>query len=205
MRAWLCAAVLLILPLLVYWPTVTHEYGFRDDYAHLREVRERPGWLMTLTTSNGRPVYGAALEVSLQRVHDVTELTTLRTHRVPCSSASSACCCGGNCAVPVGATRRPRRSVPPSRCCRERKSSSAGPSHGRWRSGWSRRSRGLRSSSGLREDGPGACGTRCGRQPCCTSLAGLDVSDERAVRSRAARGRLLVARRHDRRGAMRGG
>ena len=45
MRAWLIAAVLLILPLIVYWPTVSHEYGFRDDYAHLREVRERPGWL----------------------------------------------------------------------------------------------------------------------------------------------------------------
>ena len=66
MRTWLCVAALLILPLLVYWPTVTHEYGFRDDYAHLREVRERPGWLMTLTTSHGRPVYGAPLEASLQ-------------------------------------------------------------------------------------------------------------------------------------------
>jgi hypothetical protein len=78
MRHWLCAAALLILPLLVYWPTVTHEYGFRDDYAHLREVRERPGWLTTLTTAHGRPVYGAALEASLQAVDRVTELTTLR-------------------------------------------------------------------------------------------------------------------------------
>ena len=78
MRHWLCAAVLLILPLLVYWPTVTHEYGFRDDYAHLREVRERPGWLTTLTTAHGRPVYGAALEASLQAVDRVAELTTLR-------------------------------------------------------------------------------------------------------------------------------
>jgi hypothetical protein len=78
MRNWLCAAALLILPLLVYWPTVTHEYGFRDDYAHLREVRERPGWLTTLTTAHGRPVYGAALEASLQTVDRVTELTTLR-------------------------------------------------------------------------------------------------------------------------------
>jgi len=79
MRTWLCAAALLILPLLVYWPTVTHEYGFRDDYANLREVRERPGWLVTLTTAHGRPVYGAALEASLQAVDRVTELTTLRT------------------------------------------------------------------------------------------------------------------------------
>ena len=78
MRTWLCVAALLILPLLVYWPTVTHEYGFRDDYAHLREVRERPGWLTTLTTAHGRPVYGAALEASLQAADRVTDLTTLR-------------------------------------------------------------------------------------------------------------------------------
>ena len=78
MRAWLIAAALLILPLLVYWPTVSHEYGFRDDYAHLREVRERPGWLMQLTTSNGRPVYGAVLEASLRDVYEVPELEALR-------------------------------------------------------------------------------------------------------------------------------
>jgi hypothetical protein len=78
MRTWLCIAALLILPLLVYWPTVTHEYGFRDDYAHLREVRERPGWLTTLTTSNGRPIYGAVLEASMRDVYDVPGLTRLR-------------------------------------------------------------------------------------------------------------------------------
>lgn len=78
MRAWLTAAALALLPLVVYWPTVSHEYGFRDDYAHLREVRERPGWLMRLTTSNGRPVYGLALETSLRRIYDVPQLTTLR-------------------------------------------------------------------------------------------------------------------------------
>jgi hypothetical protein len=77
-RTWLAVAALLILPLLVYWPTVTHEYGFRDDYAHLREVRERPGWLTTLTTAHGRPVYGAALEASLRNVDRVEELATLR-------------------------------------------------------------------------------------------------------------------------------
>ncbi len=78
MRAWLIAAVLLILPLIVYWPTVSHEYGFRDDYAHLREVRERPGWLTQLTSSNGRPVYGVVLEASLRDVYEVQELEALR-------------------------------------------------------------------------------------------------------------------------------
>ena len=79
MRAWLCIAVLLILPLVTYWPTVSHEYGFRDDYAHLREVRERPGWLITLTTAHGRPVYGAVLDASLRTVSNVPELSALRT------------------------------------------------------------------------------------------------------------------------------
>jgi hypothetical protein len=79
MRTWLVAAALLILPLLVYWSTIEHEYGFRDDYAHLREVRERPGWLTTLTTAHGRPVYGAVLEASLHDVVNVADLTVLRT------------------------------------------------------------------------------------------------------------------------------
>ena len=78
MRTWLIALALAVLPLVVYWPTVSHEYGFRDDYAHLREVRERPGWLMQLTTSNGRPVYGFALDTSLRTIYDVSQLKTLR-------------------------------------------------------------------------------------------------------------------------------
>jgi hypothetical protein len=78
MRTWLIGAVLLILPLLVYWPTASHEYGFRDDYAHLREVRERPGWLTQLTSSNGRPVYGFVLEASLHEIYQVPELRALR-------------------------------------------------------------------------------------------------------------------------------
>jgi hypothetical protein len=78
MRTWLIALALTVLPLVVYWPTVSHEYGFRDDYAHLREVRERPGWLMQLTTSNGRPVYGFALDTSLRSIYEVQQLKTLR-------------------------------------------------------------------------------------------------------------------------------
>lgn len=78
MRHWLLVAALLILSLVVYWPTVTHEYGFRDDYSNLREVRERPGWLMQLTSSSGRPVYGALLEGSLSEIRRVGELAKLR-------------------------------------------------------------------------------------------------------------------------------
>jgi hypothetical protein len=76
-KTWL-AALILALPLLVYWPTVFTEYGFRDDYAHLREVRERPGWLLQLTTSNGRPIYGAVLEPSVRTIRLVADLPVLR-------------------------------------------------------------------------------------------------------------------------------
>ena len=78
MKRWLALAALLLLPLVVYWPTIAYEYGFRDDYSLMREVRERPGWLTTLTTAHGRPVYGAALEASLQGVDEVADLARLR-------------------------------------------------------------------------------------------------------------------------------
>jgi hypothetical protein len=77
-RAWLTALALAVLPLVVYWPTISHEYGFRDDYALLREVRERPGWLMQLTSATGRPAYGLVLDASLREIHQVAELEILR-------------------------------------------------------------------------------------------------------------------------------
>ena len=75
----LLLALLLLLPSAVYWQTVFHDYGFRDDYAHLREVRDEPGKLFRLTASNGRPVYGAVLEASLRAAaRIVPELPRLR-------------------------------------------------------------------------------------------------------------------------------
>ena len=59
-RAWLTAAALMALPFVVYWATVSADYGFRVDYAHLREVHERPGLLTELTTANGRPATGTS-------------------------------------------------------------------------------------------------------------------------------------------------
>ena len=60
-RTLLGAALLLVTLLAVYAPTVFHEYGFRDDYAHLRESRETPESLLRFTTSYARPLYGALL------------------------------------------------------------------------------------------------------------------------------------------------
>ena len=37
---------LVLLPLLVYGNTIFHRYGFRDDYAIIREAREEPGTVL---------------------------------------------------------------------------------------------------------------------------------------------------------------
>lgn len=76
-RTIVCLAVLLA-PLAAYWGTVFHEYAFRDDYAHLREVHEEPGKLFKFTSSNGRPVYGVLLEASVGLLRGVADLPWLR-------------------------------------------------------------------------------------------------------------------------------
>ena len=83
------AVVLALLPAAVYWQTATHEYGFRDDYAHLRESHEEPGKLLRLTSSNGRPVYGLALEASVRGIDDVPDLKWLRLTSVVLLSMTS--------------------------------------------------------------------------------------------------------------------
>ena len=78
-RTWLCLALLLFAPVAVYWPTVFHEYGYRDDYAHLREAREVPQHLIRFTSSYGRPVYGTLLVASVRELGgDVANLQWLR-------------------------------------------------------------------------------------------------------------------------------
>lgn len=68
----------LLVPLAVYWGTVFEEFGFRDDYSLLREVHEEPGKVPRVTTSNGRPVYGAMLVSSLEPVRGVPDFAWLR-------------------------------------------------------------------------------------------------------------------------------
>jgi hypothetical protein len=78
MRRALFVGLLLLTPVAVYWQTVFHEFGFRDDYSLLREAHEEPGKLLKLTVSNGRPVYGMALDASLRPIRDVPDLPWLR-------------------------------------------------------------------------------------------------------------------------------
>ena len=77
-RTRICLYVLLLTPLVVYWSTIFHDFGLRDDYSHLREAREEPGKLVGFTTSHGRPVYGALLETTFAETEEVEGLPWLR-------------------------------------------------------------------------------------------------------------------------------
>jgi hypothetical protein len=77
-RTRICFYVLLIVPFLVYFQTIVHDFGFRDDYSHLREAREEPGKLVKFTASHGRPLYGALLETSFAEAAEVGNLPWLR-------------------------------------------------------------------------------------------------------------------------------
>ncbi|MDQ5979633.1 MAG: hypothetical protein QG602_2608 [Verrucomicrobiota bacterium] len=78
MRTRICFYILLLLPLLVYWQTLSHEFGIREDYQYLRIAREEPGELVKLTASHGRPLYGALLETSYALAGQVENLMWMR-------------------------------------------------------------------------------------------------------------------------------
>ena len=77
-RTRICFYILLLTPLLVYCQSIFHDFGFRDDYTHLREAREEPGKLVKLTASHGRPLSGALLETSFAETGEVDNLPWLR-------------------------------------------------------------------------------------------------------------------------------
>jgi hypothetical protein len=78
MRTRICFYILLFVPLVVYWQTAFHEYGFRDDYSYLRESREEPAKMVRQTASHGRPLYGALLETTYAATEQVTSLNWMR-------------------------------------------------------------------------------------------------------------------------------
>jgi hypothetical protein len=77
-RTRICLYILILTPFMVYWQTVFHEYGLRDDYSSLREAREEPGKLVRFTASQGRPLYGALLETTFGEMDEVVRLPWLR-------------------------------------------------------------------------------------------------------------------------------
>jgi hypothetical protein len=77
-RTRICLYLLLITPFVVYWQTVFHDYGMRDDYSYLREARAEPSKIVKFTASHGRPLYGALLETSFAAAEDTAGLKWLR-------------------------------------------------------------------------------------------------------------------------------
>lgn len=77
-RCALIVVVLLLLPTVVYENTISHRYGFRDDYSILRETHEEPGKIMRVCTGMARPLYGFLLENSFARFDRLEDLSSAR-------------------------------------------------------------------------------------------------------------------------------
>jgi len=77
-RAWLLTALLLLAPLVAYWPATFHDYGLRDDYSNLREAHEEPGKVVRFCASHARPIYGWLLQSTYGLTNSVQGLAWLR-------------------------------------------------------------------------------------------------------------------------------
>jgi hypothetical protein len=87
---WLVASALLLLPLVLYSNTLFSRFGFRDDYAILREVHEEPGKVFRHVGTFARPLYGIMLQVFFERVDGVDDLWKGRMASALCVGAVSA-------------------------------------------------------------------------------------------------------------------
>ena len=77
-KAWAVFAVLLLLPLVAYWPTIFHNYGLRDGYSTLREAHEEPGKVLHFCASHARPIYGWMLEAAFRQISTIRDLQWIR-------------------------------------------------------------------------------------------------------------------------------
>lgn len=77
-RAWMLSAVLMLVPLLAYWPATFHDYGLRDDYSNLREAHDEAGKVLQFCASHARPIYGLLLQATYGQTSSVQNLQWLR-------------------------------------------------------------------------------------------------------------------------------
>jgi len=87
---WLVASALLLLPLIIYSNTLFGRFGFRDDYAILREVHEEPGKVIRHVGTFARPLYGIMLQVFFERVDGIDDLWKGRVASALCVGAVSS-------------------------------------------------------------------------------------------------------------------
>jgi len=74
----LIGAGLFLLPLAVYWRTVFHRFGFRDDYATLNETHFSPGIGFGFFAAQGRPFYGTMIAHTFGPAVGVDDLSFIR-------------------------------------------------------------------------------------------------------------------------------
>jgi len=86
----LVASALLLLPLIIYSNTLFARFGFRDDYAILREVHEEPGKVIRHVGTFARPLYGIMLQASFEGVDGIDDLWKGRVASALCVGAISA-------------------------------------------------------------------------------------------------------------------
>ncbi|GAC1306513.1 MAG: hypothetical protein NVSMB10_11310 [Steroidobacteraceae bacterium] len=77
-RAWVLTALLMLTPVLTYWPATFHVYGLRDDYSNLREAHEEPGTVVKFCASHARPIYGWLLQATYGQTTSVQNLQWMR-------------------------------------------------------------------------------------------------------------------------------
>lgn len=77
-RGALAAALLVLLPVLVYGPAIFVRYGFRDDYAVLREAHEEPAKVLAICAMQARPIDGALLALSFRHCDGIDGLANIR-------------------------------------------------------------------------------------------------------------------------------
>lgn len=70
--------LLVLLPVVTFWPSVFYYYGFRDDYSIIQEVDDEPGKVFVFCSSYARPVYGTLLETSAEWVDRIEDLKWMR-------------------------------------------------------------------------------------------------------------------------------
>ncbi len=69
---------LILLPVVVYLPTVFGHYGFRDDYAIIQEANDEPTKVFRVCTGYARPLRGATLEITASWVDTIENLKWMR-------------------------------------------------------------------------------------------------------------------------------
>ena len=75
---YLFALILMVLPGLLYWETLSERFGFRDDYSNIREAHEEPGKVIAFCTGMGRPLHGLLLEMTFKHLDGIDGLRYAR-------------------------------------------------------------------------------------------------------------------------------